>query len=270
MGIRFACHVCGKQLNIKSDLAGKRGVCPQCQSRFRIPMEDMAQSTPVEAVLRGVPQPVPQPVPQAAQQQGAAVSDGGGTAVMVENHVGHPPDVPAQKASEGGSLGHLTETPGAETFGTGSILDDEPDATWYVRPPSGGQYGPACSDDLRDWIAQGRVAANSLLWRDGWPQWRDASEALPELSARLPGAATLGASTASSRAGPRARLEGDRQDVSRRKAKKSGSGSSVLLSGNVGIGSERRSRTMRRLSMIAILIAITATLIAVLVYVINR
>ena len=28
MGIRFACHVCGKHLNIKRDLAGRRGVCP--------------------------------------------------------------------------------------------------------------------------------------------------------------------------------------------------------------------------------------------------
>ena len=50
MGIRFACHVCQKQLNIKRDLAGRRGICPHCQSRFRIPLEDAEQSTPVDAV----------------------------------------------------------------------------------------------------------------------------------------------------------------------------------------------------------------------------
>ncbi|HBV61746.1 MAG TPA: hypothetical protein DEF45_01870, partial [Rhodopirellula sp.] len=50
MGVRFACHVCQKQLNIKRDLAGRRGVCPHCQSRFRIPLEDAEQSTPVDVV----------------------------------------------------------------------------------------------------------------------------------------------------------------------------------------------------------------------------
>ena len=66
MGIRFACHVCGKQLNIKRDLAGKRGVCPKCQSRFRIPLENTVQSTPVEAA-QVVQQPVQQPVQQQEQ-----------------------------------------------------------------------------------------------------------------------------------------------------------------------------------------------------------
>ncbi len=48
MGIRFACHVCDKQLNIKQELAGRRGVCPACSSRFRIPLEDAERSTPID------------------------------------------------------------------------------------------------------------------------------------------------------------------------------------------------------------------------------
>ncbi len=51
MGIRFACHECGKRLNIKSELAGRRGVCPACSAKMRIPLSDAETSTPVEEIL---------------------------------------------------------------------------------------------------------------------------------------------------------------------------------------------------------------------------
>src|SRR5688500_2225794 len=38
MGIKFRCPN-GHKLNVKSFLAGKRGVCPDCQATFRIPEE---------------------------------------------------------------------------------------------------------------------------------------------------------------------------------------------------------------------------------------
>lgn len=47
MGIRFACHLCGRPLHIKAELAGKIGRCPACQQRFRIPREDTETSLPV-------------------------------------------------------------------------------------------------------------------------------------------------------------------------------------------------------------------------------
>ena len=65
-------------------------------------------------------------------------------------------------------------------------MSGDEEATWYVRPPSGGQYGPATASLLRQWISEGRVASTALLWREGWPQWRSAGEALPEYAGRLP------------------------------------------------------------------------------------
>lgn len=47
MGIRFVCHGCGRRLNIKSGLAGKRGVCPGCSLRFRIPFSNSGTSLPI-------------------------------------------------------------------------------------------------------------------------------------------------------------------------------------------------------------------------------
>ena len=45
MGIRFRCQACDKKLHVKSFLAGKRGVCPKCGAKIRIP----AQSDPAFA-----------------------------------------------------------------------------------------------------------------------------------------------------------------------------------------------------------------------------
>ena len=41
MGIRFYCPS-GHKLNVKTFLAGKRGICPHCGARFRIPKESLA------------------------------------------------------------------------------------------------------------------------------------------------------------------------------------------------------------------------------------
>ena len=285
MGIRFACHVCNKQLNIKRDLAGRRGVCPQCQSRFRIPMDDTEHSSPVDAV-RMVHPNVTKSSEQAGSQSSAAqfgvsVGQDGGTAVMPKQQMVSTSAVP--NAVEQPLLN--VEQPllnveqpllnveqpllnveqpllntDAGQLAAGSILEEEPNATWYVRPPSGGQYGPASTEELQEWISQGRVAATALLWRDGWPQWRDASEALPEMSANLPGKTSA---VLPSSAGSVVQFDsGGQQDR--------GTKSSVSLTGDMGLGAERRSRAMRRISLILILVAIAATLIGVLFYAISR
>ena len=46
MGIKFLCPN-GHKLNVKTFLAGKKGVCPECRERFVIPLE----STPKQCVV---------------------------------------------------------------------------------------------------------------------------------------------------------------------------------------------------------------------------
>jgi hypothetical protein len=57
-----------------------------------------------------------------------------------------------------------------------------PHAVWYVRPASGGQFGPAAGDIMRQWINEGRVAADSLVWQEGWPDWQTAGAVFPQLA----------------------------------------------------------------------------------------
>ena len=107
----------------------------------------------------------------------------------------------APAAASGGAVGGspapaVAASPAAPNTGTTSApaaattdpIAEAPHAVWYVRPSLGGQYGPASGDMLRQWIQQGRVAADSLVWRDGWPNWQPASAVLPQTGMPTPSA----------------------------------------------------------------------------------
>jgi hypothetical protein len=61
-------------------------------------------------------------------------------------------------------------------------LSEAGEVAWYVRPTSGGQYGPATAEVMRSWLSEGRLNADSLVWREGWRDWQEASVVFPQLS----------------------------------------------------------------------------------------
>ncbi len=308
MGIRFACHQCGKRLNIKSELAGRRGVCPACSARFRIPLSDAEKSLPVEQkpdsiaassstastptppssrrlsaretgspktksrpVGEGLPQGAPSSVASApandaffSSEEDVGEERAGGQGAG-EQREGEVP------ASEEGFEGKpFNVDPAVERPPSAELLSEhEPEAIWYVRPPSGNQYGPASTELLRQWIGEGRVAATSLLWRDGWPQWRTAVEVLPELADRLPGAGKAADASGEPFAGafpaePTPGQGGIGQGETRP------AGSAVDLAGQATVGAERRVRSSRRVMWIGVLAAVALMLVGLLVVVANR
>lgn len=158
MGVRFACHACGRRLNVKQQLAGRRGRCPKCGVWFRVPTEDADTSVPVDDAH--------------STAQSAARPPAGSASDRIDR-LTSPRGPVDQGPARGGQP--AAERPGDPL----RWIDEHPDAQWYVRPPSGGQYGPASGVQLRQWISEGRVGADSLLWRDGWPQWREATQIMP-------------------------------------------------------------------------------------------
>jgi hypothetical protein len=72
----------------------------------------------------------------------------------------------------------LPDSPAA----SGDALAEAGDVVWYVHPPTGGQFGPAAANVMRDWIAEGRIGANSLVWHEGWAEWERAEDVFPQLS----------------------------------------------------------------------------------------
>ncbi|MGE0755489.1 MAG: DUF4339 domain-containing protein [Pirellulaceae bacterium] len=88
-------------------------------------------------------------------------------------------------------------------------IDEWPEGVWYVRPPSGGQYGPAKGDVMRGWLSEGRVSADSLVWREGWTDWQLAGPVFPELEKAYIGKPTGSALTNTSSPAVAIRTEGE-------------------------------------------------------------
>lgn len=66
----------------------------------------------------------------------------------------------------------------------------------------GRTYGPATADQLREWIAEGRADAQTLVWTEGANQWRplaEYAEFAPLLAMRPPSLAAPGTACSAAR-----------------------------------------------------------------------
>lgn len=170
MGIKFLCPN-GHKLNVKSFLAGKKAICPKCGAKVMVPgqsaeAEDPGEGGHVASPAAGVPPGLADAAFGAGTVPRTPASSGAGAFLQPNLH----PLQPGRPASEPATA--MTDP-----------IEEAPTAVWYVRPPSGGQYGPAAGPTMRAWIQEGRVTANSLVWRDGWPEWRSAAATFPSLAA---------------------------------------------------------------------------------------
>ncbi|MHB1033197.1 MAG: DUF4339 domain-containing protein [Pirellulales bacterium] len=252
MGIKFFCPN-GHKLNVKSFLAGKRGICPRCGIGVDIPtqsdparLHSSKKKKDEQPFFFSAPVDLPKAASPNSAQAGATGSDepeplfsigpvsGGGpvasafpasptepdtlfaggllqggqapsptptkptAATPAAKPVPKPqsvkPSVPAAKMPAGQAKPApkpALAAPSAPVPPAAAVADplsEAPNAVWYLRPASGGQYGPAVADLMRQWIAQGRVAGDSLVWREGWSDWRLASDALGSLGIVQPAA----------------------------------------------------------------------------------
>jgi len=160
MGIKFACAECGYVLHVKSALAGKRGFCPKCQAKVDIP----AEGPPTANQLAGaVAYDTPESVNMAVDSQMPIAA----ATVMPASPTGPRPPmaVPVSMVSQ----------PLADP------IAENPEMQWYVVPPGAATpYGPAAGKLFRSWIDEGRVTADSLVWRQDWKDWQPASSVLPQ------------------------------------------------------------------------------------------
>ncbi len=169
MGIRFYCDACDRKLNVKAFLAGKKGICPHCGARVLIPAESQIPSSKDNREVAVAPPDM---------GNGPAASTPGAPAASSENQKAVPvaTAVPTAKPVAAPATPPNPDVPTIK-----DPIAEAPNAIWYVRPPSGGQYGPADGEVMRRWIGEGRVSADSLIWREGWDDWRLSGPEFPEL-----------------------------------------------------------------------------------------
>ena len=172
MGIRFYCPN-GHKLNVKDFQAGHTGICPHCGAKMRIPVESTRRSS--QSSKPGSK--------NAASETGAAAPAARNIPVAMSRTVAAAPASAAVQA------------------GLSDPLAEAGDVVWYVRPTSGGQFGPAKADVMRAWFAEGRVGTDTLVWREGWRDWQEAGGVFPAVALR-PGLSRSGRHSGTPRAIP--------------------------------------------------------------------
>ena len=143
MGIRFYCPN-GHKLNVKTKLAGKRGICPQCGVKLLIPHKSTRPSSREE------------------QAQQAKLMGGSG---------GNPNDFDVFTDDQTAEIAAFDK----------NFAFDNPNTVWYVQFPDGQRYGPATFPIIQSWIKERRISPTMLVWREDWQDWLEARQVFPEI-----------------------------------------------------------------------------------------
>ncbi len=177
-------------MNVKSFLAGKRGICPHCDARWEVPLESV--------IPEGAPKMRPGSRQAEGQPQHAAVASDGGappasaagphTELGDQDHPASDENAPVRGPVKPETSANDDATPQFDVPASPQPdpIDEAPDAVWYVRPASGGEFGPATGDVMRRWMDEGRVGADSMVWREGWSEWQIAGPVFPTLGGGSP------------------------------------------------------------------------------------
>jgi hypothetical protein len=166
MGIRFHCPHCRGKLHVKSFLAGKQGICPHCEQSLKIPE---ASEPPVAKVPESI---VASPSGRTASRSAGQVGSGSNQADSRATTQSGPQSA-SRSARHMVPAGPTGEKQKVEVF-------------WYVRPPEGGEYGPAEPHVMQQWVSEGRVSGEALVWRTGWANWRVANSVFLEIPSSPP------------------------------------------------------------------------------------
>ena len=174
MGIVAYCPQ-GHRVKVKVELAGRKGLCPTCGMKFRIPRagDEIPGPTVVEpppaaepggaaawptarivsidpAVVAGLPRALPVEGPTGAVQPRADVPPVSSAFAAVPQRAWHP------------------------------AIADRPDLAWSVAQP-GGEPSPSLSaDGMQEWLDARGWNGDEYVWRADWPQWLPFRQVFPD------------------------------------------------------------------------------------------
>ncbi len=152
MGIVAYCPR-GHRVKVKDDLAGRKGICPQCAARFRIP-EKGAELPLARVVSLDEAEAAGLPRARAANRSGAS-----------------RPQQPA--AAEPGVTHPAAADPVAavEPAAVHPSIAERPDLSWCLAVPGGQPSPPLSGEAMQRWLEAGHATGEELVWRADWPDW---------------------------------------------------------------------------------------------------
>lgn len=172
MGIVSFCPQ-GHRIKVKDRLAGKKGVCPTCGARFRIPLASVA---PPGA------SPGATPLPEATVVSLDATIAARLPRVLLLNRAAEPvrpasiapvSDARLETAEE--EIDLIVEEPRRHP-----MIAERPDLAWCLAVPGGTASEPMQADAMQAWLDCGRPTGDELVWRADWAEWRPIAAVFPE------------------------------------------------------------------------------------------
>ena len=197
MGIKFYCPN-GHKVNVKTFLAGKKGLCPKCGVRVDIPLQSVAQNQSASVASSGISTAdnTDDLLDQISSGRSIATSLSLADDLPTIEETPHSrgPVLPAPQALT--ANGGLSTSPSA--FADNSLISDDlllppisesvmqasaANAVWHVQFASGQRLGPVDDIVLQQWLGEGRISPDDLVWRDGWSNWQSAMAVFPQWKA---------------------------------------------------------------------------------------
>lgn len=173
MGIVAHCPA-GHRIKVKDHLAGKKGICPTCGGRFRIPMADRPagggrdpEALPVAAVVSLDPRLAASLPPALAIADADRSFDLGSAA---------PSPAAVDRTAEAECVVEIVGDSGDEVP---PPIAEAASALWCIAIP-GGQPSPAMTaESMLAWLVSGEVTGSEVVWRSDWSDWRSVAEVFP-------------------------------------------------------------------------------------------
>lgn len=176
MGIVAFCPS-GHRVKVKDELAGRKGVCPECQTRFRIPLESCP--IPTARVLgldpawaASLPRAVILPADHAFSK-----SDPGAARHRAGTQPAASPPAAAPRLAPPPAPRQQPDPPAPALH---PMLAADPDAAWCIAIPGGEPSAPLMAAEMQAWLGGGGATGAELVWRSDWAEWVPIRRVFPE------------------------------------------------------------------------------------------
>ena len=173
MGIVAYCPN-GHRVKVKDEFAGRKGVCPECQARFRIPRGEAAGAGGATRTAGGYPVARVvslDPAVAAGLPRAVAVAAAAGPRGGVPGGQPAPPRAVPAAGQDGQPAASTSLHP---------ALAERPELTWSLAVPGGEASAPMSADAIQSLLDAGGLTGDELVWREGWADWVSIRLVFPE------------------------------------------------------------------------------------------
>lgn len=179
MGIVAFCPN-GHRIKVKDEFAGRKGICPTCAAKFRIP-----DAAPPSAPDRSAVNPVGLPTARVVSLDPLFTASLPAAFALEPNDAGAAIARESEPADDRSDFMEVDDDVGAagpapSPSASHSMLDERPDLAWCVAVRGGAPSAPLDAAAMRTWLDSGAATTDTVVWRSDWPDWRPLEEVFPE------------------------------------------------------------------------------------------